>query len=109
MSDPIDGAVITFDDDASPWYTLCEMRVPDRPGLLHAITAGLCAAGVDVHSARLHSEAGSAIDHFELTDRSGRKVDVDLRLAIERTIAHGVGPRSVFAAIGGRRVVGRRG
>ncbi len=109
VSDPIDGAVITFDDDASPWYTLCEMRVPDRPGLLHAITAGLCAAGVDVHSARLHSEAGSAIDHFELTDRSGRKVDVDLRLAIERTIAHGVGPRSVFAAIGGRRVVGRRG
>src|SRR5439155_15661792 len=30
------GAEVDFDDDASPWYTLCEVRSVDRPGLLHA-------------------------------------------------------------------------
>ena len=48
---PTPGAEAAFDDDASPWYTLCEVRSVDRPGLLHAITAAFASAGVDVHSA----------------------------------------------------------
>ena len=38
-------AEVRFDDDASPWYTLCEVRSPDRRGLLHSLTAGIASAG----------------------------------------------------------------
>ncbi len=101
VSEPIDDAEVMFDDDASPWYTLCEVRVPDRPGRLHAITVALAAADVDVHSARLRSERGIAIDRFELTDRRGHKLDLHRRVAIERQLASGAAPRR-------RRLVGRR-
>ena len=56
---PNPDADVRFDDDASPWYTLCEVRSPDRRGLLHSLTAGIASAGADVHSARLVTIAGS--------------------------------------------------
>jgi len=71
---PTPGAEVVFDDDASPWYTLCEVRSVDRPGLLHAITVGFASAGVDVHSARVRTVEGEAVDRFEVTDRNGRKL-----------------------------------
>ena len=42
---PNPDADVRFDDDASPWYTLCEVRSPDRRGLLHSLTAGMASAG----------------------------------------------------------------
>ena len=33
VSPPNPEADVRFDDDASPWYTLCEVRSPDRAGL----------------------------------------------------------------------------
>jgi [protein-PII] uridylyltransferase len=92
----ISDAEITFDDDGSPWYTLCEVRAADRPGLLHAITVGFAGAGVDVHSARVQTVGGQAVDLFELTDRNGRKLDESAKLAV------------VEATRGGMRT-GRRG
>jgi UTP:GlnB (protein PII) uridylyltransferase len=68
------GAEVEFDDDGSPWYTLCEVRCLDRPGLLHAITVGFASAGVDVHSAQVLTMNGQAVDRFELTDGNGRKL-----------------------------------
>jgi predicted amino acid-binding ACT domain protein len=46
-------AELRFDDHASPWYTICEVRSPDRRGLLHSLTAAMAAARTSVHSARL--------------------------------------------------------
>ena len=74
VSPPNPDAEVAFDDAASPWYTLCEVRSPDRRGLLHMITVGLAAAGASVHSARLVTLDGQAVDRFELTDRDGRKL-----------------------------------
>ena len=55
---PNPDADVRFDDDASPWYTLCEVRSPDRRGLLHSLTAGIASAGADVHSAHLVTISG---------------------------------------------------
>ena len=33
-------ADLRFDDHSSPWYTICEVRSPDRRGLLHSLTVG---------------------------------------------------------------------
>jgi len=84
---------VIFDDEASPWYTLCEVRSPDRRGLLHMITVGLASAGADVHSARLVTTDGRAVDRFELTDRTGRKLDADMKDAVVVAVTGGVSPR----------------
>jgi Kef-type K+ transport system membrane component KefB/predicted amino acid-binding ACT domain protein len=99
-SPPNPKADVTFDDDASPWYTLCEVLSPDRPGLLHHITVALASAGANVHSARLVTTAGLAADRFELTDRNDRKLNDGAKTAIVEAIANGVTPR--------KRLAGRR-
>lgn len=85
-------AIVTFDDDASPWYTLCEIRSPDTPGLLRAITVALVSAGAEVHLARVQTVGGSAVDTFELTDRNGRKLDHQVRGAVIEVLRRGVRP-----------------
>jgi Kef-type K+ transport system membrane component KefB len=92
-SPPNPDAEVIFDDAGSPWYTLCEVRSPDRRGLLHTITVGLASAGADVHSARLVTTEGRAVDRFELTDRTGRKLDPEVKDAIVMAITGGITPR----------------
>ena len=97
---PNPDADVRFDDDASPWYTLCEVRSPDRRGLLHSLTAGIASAGANVHSARLVTISGYAVDRFELTDRNGHKLEEPAKRLIVDAIRGGVSPR--------RRRLGRR-
>ena len=97
---PNPDADVRFDDDASPWYTLCEVRSPDRRGLLHSLTAGMASAGADVHSAHLVTISGYAVDRFELTDRHGHKLDEAARQLVVNAIRDGVSGR--------RRLLGRR-
>jgi Kef-type K+ transport system membrane component KefB len=87
---PVPDAEITFDDDASPWYTLAEVRATDRPGLLHAITAGFASAAIDVHSAQVRTVDGRAVDRFELTDCNGRKVGDGAKRAVIEAVTDGV-------------------
>jgi Kef-type K+ transport system membrane component KefB len=87
---PTPGAEVVFDDDASPWYTLCEVRCVDCPGLLHSITVGFASAGVDVHSARVGTVAGQAVDRFDVTDRNGRKLGEPAKRAVIEAITGGV-------------------
>ena len=82
-------AGIRFDDDVSPLYTACEVRALDRPGLLHDITAGMAAVGVDIHAARATTVSGTATDHFDLADGSGRKLDAALKAAVHRALRTG--------------------
>jgi Kef-type K+ transport system membrane component KefB len=99
-SEPEPNAVVEFDDAGSPWYTLCEVRVHDHPGFLHAVTTGFAAGGANVHSARVTTVDGVAVDTFELTDRNGRKLDEDAKRAITSAIHEGVTSR--------RKLLGRR-
>jgi len=82
-----------FDDLSSPWYTVWEVRSPDRRGLLHGLAAAIAAAGASVHSARVATAAGRAVDRFELTDRNGRKLDRATEDAIAAALREGVGTK----------------
>ena len=62
----------------------------DRPGLLHAITVGFASAGVDVHSARVRTVKGEAVDRFEVTDRNGRKLGEPAKRAVIEAVTGGV-------------------
>ena len=90
---PDPDAEVSFDDEGSPWYTRCGVESRDRQGLLHAIAVGIVAAGADVHAARVSTDNGRAVDHFDLTDRHGNKLDGRTKLAIRRAITNGVTPR----------------
>jgi UTP:GlnB (protein PII) uridylyltransferase len=89
VAEPAPDLEIDFDDDGSPWHTLCEIRGADRHGLLHIITVGFAAAGVTVHTARIETKAGVAIDRFEVTDTDGRKLDESQQQEARRAIWSG--------------------
>ncbi len=99
-SAPNADADLRFDDHASPWYTICEVRSPDRRGLLHSLTSAMASAGANVHSARLVTIDGTAVDRFELTDRHEGKLDDDVKDAVLRAVRDGVTPK--------RRLLSRR-
>ena len=73
--DRVDGVEVTLDNEASPWFTVCTVVGPDRPGLLADLAAAISADGVVVHGARLASSEGTVVDRFDLSDRKGRKLD----------------------------------
>lgn len=75
VATPVPDIELTYDDASSPWHTRCTATGPDRPGLLHALTAAFAAAGVSVHSARITTNGTQAVDHFELSDGRGGKLD----------------------------------
>lgn len=89
-SPPVPDAEVAFDDEASPWHTLCDVRAPDRPGLLHALAVAFAVAGVDVHAARVATLDGLAVDRFDVSDRKGRKLTGAAEEAIRTTLAAGV-------------------
>jgi Kef-type K+ transport system membrane component KefB/predicted amino acid-binding ACT domain protein len=86
------GATVTYDDDASPWHTICETRAPDRPGLLHSIAAAFAAVGVNVHTARATTIDEIVHDIFAVTDRHGGKLDERTKAAFEEALRAGVRP-----------------
>jgi Kef-type K+ transport system membrane component KefB len=98
-SPPDPDAEVRFDDVGSPWYTRCEVRSPDRRGLLHTITVGMASAGASVHSARVLTEDGQAVDRFELTDRRGHKLDESTKELVRRAITGGVVARRRFGRL----------
>ena len=95
FSDPVESvpnpeADLRFDDHASPWYTICEVRSPDRRGLLRSLTAAMANAAANVHTARLVTVDEAAVDRFELTDRNGRKLDDAAKTAVIDAVRTGV-------------------
>ncbi len=49
-------------------------------------------AGADVHTARVTTVRGEAVDRFELTDASGCKLDANVEESIRQALATGVSP-----------------
>jgi [protein-PII] uridylyltransferase len=83
-------ARVTFDNGASALYTSCEVQAADQPGLLHAVAVAIATAGVDVHAARVTTIDGAACDLFDLSDRTGHKLDAALEDAIRTGLLCGV-------------------
>ena len=91
-SEPVEDATVTFDDEASPWHTICQVETRDRPGLLSAVTAAFATAGSSVHSARVTTHGASVADTFEMTDDRGAKLDLAHQARITELIRSGVRP-----------------
>lgn len=84
--------VAAYDDASSPWYSICDVSAPDRPGLLHSIAAAFASVGVDVHTARVSTVDGIAHDTFAVTDKRGEKLDEQTKHALELALRSGVRP-----------------
>jgi Kef-type K+ transport system membrane component KefB/glycine cleavage system regulatory protein len=82
--------MLEFDDDASPWHTVCTASAPDRRGLLHSLTTAFGSAGTDVHAARVRREGQTVVGVFELTDGQGRKLRNEQHDAIRELLYSGV-------------------
>jgi Kef-type K+ transport system membrane component KefB/predicted amino acid-binding ACT domain protein len=68
------GATVSFDDRASPWYTIVEIRALDRRSLLARVAAALARAGAEIHAASVATRDGVAVDAFWVTGRRGGKL-----------------------------------
>lgn len=100
LGEAVSDAVISFDDTASPWHTIAEVRATDRRGLLHALAVAFAAAGADVHAARITTHDFMAFDRFDLTDRTGRKLTEETKASIRSALTHGVVARPLRRRIG---------
>ena len=90
ISPAVTGAEATFDDDASPIYTRCDIRAPDQRGLLHSLSVALAAVGADIHGASVTTVDGVALDRFDLSGQGGRKLSEAHRHGIRSALAEGV-------------------
>ncbi len=90
---PLPDVTLEFDDKGSPWHTRCTATGPDVPGLLRGLATAFAVAGANVHSARILTEAETARDVFDLTDRRGAKLDEHLQERIVEVLAQGFEPR----------------
>jgi [protein-PII] uridylyltransferase len=73
--------VIEVNNRISDMYTVIDVTTQDRLGLLYLITTTLFEIGINIHLAKVSTEATRAIDVFYVTDLMGEKI-VDER-AIE--------------------------
>jgi UTP:GlnB (protein PII) uridylyltransferase len=89
LVEAVPGAILEFDDSASPWSTMLHVRAPDAPGLLGAVTGAIAAAGVEVHAAEIGERHGIASDTFELSCRGVKLAPAD-RAAITENLRLGV-------------------
>jgi Na+:H+ antiporter len=89
---PLPDAEVVFDNVASPWHTVAEVRSVDRPALLHDVAAVFDAAGASVLAASLTAGDDLVVDRFELTDRDGAKLGPAHEEAIRRLLRDGVAP-----------------
>ena len=67
---PNPDAEVSFDDAGSPWYTLCEVRSPDRRGLLHTSPRRSPPPAPVCTRRDSRRSTAPAVDRFELTDRN---------------------------------------
>jgi len=66
--------VIEVNNRISDMYTVIDVTTQDRLGLLSLITTTLFELGINIHLAKVSTEATRAIDVFYVTDLAGEKI-----------------------------------
>ncbi|HSF29974.1 MAG TPA: [protein-PII] uridylyltransferase [Candidatus Tectomicrobia bacterium] len=66
--------VIEVNNRISDMYTVIDVTTQDRLGLLYLITTTLFELGINIHLAKVSTEATRAIDVFYVTDLLGEKI-----------------------------------
>ncbi|MFZ4585792.1 MAG: cation:proton antiporter [Acidimicrobiia bacterium] len=80
---------LEFDDESSPFATVCEATGPDRRGLFHQLVTAFDKVGAQVSVARLATDKGVASDRFELVMRGGGKVPIATQTAVRQVLYSG--------------------
>jgi len=65
---------VEFENGLSDPYTTLSICAKDHLGLLHDILQVLALSDVDIKQAKIDTEDGVAVDSFQLTDTSGKKI-----------------------------------
>ncbi|MFN2593505.1 MAG: cation:proton antiporter [Actinomycetota bacterium] len=89
VGDAVPGSEIAFDDDASPWSTLCDVTAPDRRRLLHNVSTAIAAAGATVLAAHVATIDGRVVDRFELATEDGSKLTPEIEAHIRGNVTSG--------------------
>jgi Kef-type K+ transport system membrane component KefB len=92
-SPPLPEVQVSFDHEATPWHTACQIEAPDKPRLLHHLATAFAAARVDVVAATIAGVDGRAHDSFLLDRGDGAKLHAADEAAIVRFVACGVATR----------------
>ena len=82
---------VRFDLDESADATIVEVFARDRPGLLHAITAALADAGLDIALSKIATEGEKVSDVFYVSAGGEKLVDPDALAAVARAITDALG------------------
>jgi Kef-type K+ transport system membrane component KefB/predicted amino acid-binding ACT domain protein len=88
---PIVEFTMSFDQLASPWYTIVSVSADDGPGLLHSVSSAIASAGLRIHSARIDTLGVAVRDTFEVTDARGAKVSGGDEQRVRAALARGLG------------------
>ncbi len=74
-------ARLTIDNRSDPLFTLLEVQMADRIGLLHDLVQCFSRSGIEIALARINTENGAATDTFYVVERETRgKVVAPARL-----------------------------
>ncbi|MEA2498148.1 MAG: hypothetical protein QOH26_553 [Actinomycetota bacterium] len=90
IAEPFPDARVEFDNEASPWYSLCAVSAKEGPWLLRSLAVSITHAGGDIRSAAVSSKAGRTEIHCELTDRSAGKLSDEAQERIGAHLRNGV-------------------
>ena len=71
---------IRIDNEASDRATIIDIRAQDQVGLLYTVSDALYKLGLDIHLAKITTEAFIAEDSFYVTDTNGAKITNPTRL-----------------------------
>ena len=71
---------IRIDNEASDRATIIDLRAQDQVGLLYTISDAFYKLGLDIHLAKITTEAFIAEDSFYVTDTNGAKITNPTRL-----------------------------
>jgi [protein-PII] uridylyltransferase len=65
---------VRVDQETSDYFTVLEVRAPDRVGLLFDLTRTFAALHLDVHLAKVATFGPRVVDAFYVTDEAGGRI-----------------------------------
>jgi [protein-PII] uridylyltransferase len=89
---PSSAPQVRVDNAVTDFYTVVEVRAPDRAGLLYDIARTLRVLELEVHVARVATKVDQVVDVFYVRDAFGQKVEdsehvEEIRRALEHSLA----------------------
>jgi [protein-PII] uridylyltransferase len=82
---------VEFDNVVSDRYTVIDIRTQDRLGLLYVIASTLSRLEIDTVLAKITTETDQVMDVFYVTEKDGRKVTDEPRMAaIHEALVHAI-------------------